>query len=323
MVNRGLGNLQSGKLANQINDFYEAENTQNVIRKIYDSQTGKFVLQQLADFLDSPELFANLDYLDYDKDSLPIEMDSETPAENDGQEMVTTEGENSKDLSVMLDLLNKGLLTFLRKTLSLLQFVTVKAISALWGILFSLFLMLIVLFFVFYKGRFLLTFFRQVGPFAPDDYQHICDKIAITAHTVFVGILGAALVQGLSSMIGFWIAGLPALFLAVLTAACSIIPFVGTSLVWIPSSLYLLFNGHHQAAIFLCLWGLLLVSNIDGVVRPWLMSGGKANLSFGLLFFSILGGLRTYGLVGIIYGPMLIGIFITVLSIFAEKYKRS
>ena len=124
-------------------------------------------------------------------------------------------------------------------------------------------------------------------------------------------------------MVGFWLTGLPALFLAVLSAACSIIPFVGTALVWFPAALYLLFTGHPQAAIFLCAWGILLVGNIDGIVRPWLMSGGKAKLSFGVLFFSILGGLRTYGLIGIIYGAMLIGIFITVVAIFAEKYKRS
>jgi len=322
LINRGLHSLQSGELAQKINDFYEAEKTQQTLKKIQNSSTGNFLLQELADFLDSPELFSfpedHPDHAIIESAPLPELGESDYP-----ETPQVTETGQSDELSVIVDLLKKNLLILSRKILSLFQFITLRAISAIWGILFSLFLMVIVLFFVFYKGRFLLTFFRQVGPFAEDDYQQICDKIEITAHTVFVGIMGAALVQGLASMVGFWLTGLPALFLAVLSAACSIIPFVGTALVWFPSALYLFFTGHPHAAIFLCAWGLLLVSNIDGIVRPWLMSGGKANLSFGILFFSILGGLRTYGLIGIIYGPMLIGIFITVVAIFAEKYKRS
>jgi predicted PurR-regulated permease PerM len=322
LVNRGLHSLQSGEMAKKINDFYEDEKTQQTLKKIQNSSTGNFLLQELADFLDSPELFAfpedHPDQTLIEPDPLPELGEVQSP-----ETPQATDAGQSDDLSVIVDLLKKNLLTLSRKILSLFQVITLRAISAIWGILFSLFLMVIVLFFVFYKGRFLLTFFRQVGPFAEDDYQQICDKIEITAHTVFVGIMGAALVQGLASMVGFWLTGLPALFLAVLSAACSIIPFVGTALVWFPASLYLFFTGHPHAAIFLCAWGLLLVGNIDGIVRPWLMSGGKANLSFGVLFFSILGGLRTYGLIGIIYGPMLIGIFITVVAIFAEKYKRS
>ncbi len=322
LVNRGLKSLQSGELAIRINDFYENEKTQQTMQKIQDSSTGKFLLQELAEFLDSPELFSGLDDIThFETDQLLNRQ--ENPLRAEEIEQIIPESTGSYDLAIIVDLLEKKLLTLSRKILSLLQVVTLKAISAIWGLLFNLFLMVIVLFFVFYKGRSLLKFFRQVGPFAPDDCEQICDKIEITAHTVFVGIMGAALVQGLASMVGFWLTGLPALFLAVLCAACSIIPFVGTALVWFPSALYLFFTGQPQAAIFLCLWGILLVGNIDGIVRPWLMSGGKANLSFGVLFFSILGGLRAYGLIGIIYGPMLIGIFITVLAIFAEKYKRS
>ena len=323
LVNRGLRNLQSGEMANQINKFYEDDKTQQTLKKIQDSSTGKFLLQQLAEFLDSPELFSSLEPIPGHPDGEPQLLSGSSERPSTEAPKITQAAPDTDELSVIVDLLEKNLLTFSRKILSLSQFLTLRAISAIWGILFSLFLMVIVLFFVFYKGRFLLVFFRQVGPFAEDDYQQICDKIGITAHTVFVGIMGAALVQGLASMVGFWLTGLPALFLAVLSAACSIIPFVGTALVWFPSALYLFFTGHPQSAIFLCAWGILLVGNIDGIVRPWLMSGGKANLSFGVLFFSILGGLRAYGLIGIIYGPMLIGIFITVMAIFAEKYKRS
>ena len=178
------------------------------------------------------------------------------------------------------------------------------------------------LFFLFYQGPYLVELLKQVGPFAADDYEQICRQIVITSRTVFVGILGAASVQGLASLLGYWLVGLPALFLAGITAACSIIPFVGTSLVWLPATVYLYYQGQGQKAVFLAAWGLILVANIDGLVRPWLMSGGKAKLSFGLLFFAILGGLRTYGLIGLVYGPMLLGLFITSIDIFAQKYKR-
>ena len=327
LLNKGLNSLQSGEMASRINTFYENENTQLTLQKIQDSRSGKFLLQELAQFLDSPELSAPPKLSD-DNTVSDHEQSLESPmlpAITDADEVILPEQKprNNAELSLVIDLLQKNLLTVSRRVLSLLQKITLKAISATGSILFNLFLMVIVLFFVFYKGSYLVVFFQQVGPFAPDDYQQICFKIEHTAKTVFVGILGAALIQGLASMVGFWLTDLPALFLAVLSAACSIIPFVGTALVWFPGAIYLFFSGHPHAAIFLCAWGLLLVGNIDGIVRPWLMSGGKAKLSFGVLFFSILGGLRTYGLIGIIYGPMLIGIFITVMAIFAEKYKRS
>lgn len=200
--------------------------------------------------------------------------------------------------------------------------VTNRVLLAAASLAFNLFIMLIVLFFVFYKGDQLYAFSRQVSPLAPEDHDRFANKVRDTANTVFLGFVGAALVQSFASMIAYRIVGLPALLLSTLTAFCAVIPFVGTGLVWGPAALYLLCTGHPGAALFILAWGVVVVGNIDGLVRPWLMSGGKANLSFGVLFFSILGGLRTFGLIGILYGPLLAGLFITGATIFAEKYKR-
>ena len=323
LLHKANQSLQSGDLSKKLFRYYEDERVQNVWQKIQASNVGRFILQETAEFLGSPELFYALEDKQLDNESKELFEPHLHQEESGITPEQAQQNEEAEEFHLLFETLIKNLLLFSRRFLVFLQSFTIKAISATSSLLFSMFLMVIVLFFLFYKGPYLVQLLKQVGPFAADDYEQICRQIVNTARTVFVGILGAAAVQGLASLIGYWLVGLPALFLAGMTAACSIIPFVGTSLIWLPAAIYLYSTGHGQKAIFLIAWGLLLVANIDGLVRPWLMSGGKAKLSFGLLFFAILGGLRTYGLIGLVYGPMLLGLFITSMDIFAQKYKRS
>ncbi|NLZ59146.1 MAG: AI-2E family transporter [Lentisphaerae bacterium] len=324
LLNKANHALQSGELSKKLYLYYEKESVQNAWQRIQASKTGRFILQESAEFLGSPDLFHSLEGKPSHAADLEVELLEEQLHQDEDEtapEQLSGDDE-ADDFHLLFETLIKNLLLFSRRFLIFLQSFTIKAISATSSLLFSIFLMVIVLFFLFYQGPYLVELLKQVGPFAADDYEQICRQIVITSRTVFVGILGAASVQGLASLLGYWLVGLPALFLAGITAACSIIPFVGTSLVWLPATVYLYYQGQGQKAVFLAAWGLILVANIDGLVRPWLMSGGKAKLSFGLLFFAILGGLRTYGLIGLVYGPMLLGLFITSIDIFAQKYKR-
>ncbi len=128
-----------------------------------------------------------------------------------------------------------------------------------------------------------------------------------TVRGVVIGIVGTALAQGALATVGFLIAGVPAAFLlGGLTALLSLIPG-GPVVVWLGATIWLLAHQQLGWAIFMVLWGALLVSSIDNVLRPLLISRG-ASLSFALVFVGVIGGLLAFGFVGIFLGPTLLAL---------------
>lgn len=318
IINKSLQSIQKGDFQERINKVYSNEKLQNKLNKIQDSRVGQVFLKNIVHLLEVSEIVETPDLNKKDNSS-----SEKNEADFENKEVFALEQYSQKlDNKVILDLLQKNILSISRKTLSFLHLLTLRLFSLTGKIIFNLFLLFFVLYFVLYKGRYLYYYLLHYGPFAHDDFLILSNQIESTTRTVFIGILGAALVQSLTSMIAYWVSSLPALFLGVLTAICSIIPFVGTSLVWGSSAIYLYFQGKIGLAIFLCIWGLGLVANIDGIVRPWLMSRGKNSLPFAVLFLTILGGIKTFGFFGLIYGPLLAGIFISAMEIFAKKYKN-
>ena len=137
--------------------------------------------------------------------------------------------------------------------------------------------------------------------------QALIDLAARTIRGVVYGILGTALAQGITAAIGFSLAGVPGpLLLGLVTFVVSIIP-AGPPLVWIPASLWLLNEGQTGWAVFMAVWGVLLISGVDNVVRPWLISQGAA-LPFLLVLLGVVGGLLTFGFIGVFLGPTLLAV---------------
>ena len=128
---------------------------------------------------------------------------------------------------------------------------------------------------------------------------------------VLWGLLVTALVQGLFAGLGYWWAGLAApVLLAAVTALFALAPF-GTPLVWVPAVLWLFAQGRVGAAVGLLLWGLLVVSWVDNLVRPLVISG-STRAPFVLVVFGVLGGLAAFGLVGMFLGPVVLAVLLAV-----------
>jgi predicted PurR-regulated permease PerM len=124
---------------------------------------------------------------------------------------------------------------------------------------------------------------------------------------VVYGILGTALAQAVVAGIGFVIAGVPgAALLALLTFFASVVPIVGTALVWLPAAIWLFHLGSTGWAIFMLIWGFG-VANLDNIVKPWLISQGS-NMPFILIFFGVLGGALAFGFIGVFLGPTLLAV---------------
>jgi len=135
---------------------------------------------------------------------------------------------------------------------------------------------------------------------------------------VVFGLLGTAVAQGAIAAIGFAIFGVPSpVLLGILTALASFVPF-GPTLVWVVAVIGLAIAGQTGAAVGMTVWGLLLVSTVDNVLRPLLISG-PTEIPFLLVLFGVLGGLSTLGLLGIFVGPVVLSVAFALLSEFGKR----
>ncbi len=151
------------------------------------------------------------------------------------------------------------------------------------------------------RGRRLIT--RLAGASA----LRLLDVAEGTIRGVVYGIIGTAFAQAIFQAIGLLIAGVPgALLLGALTFFLSVVPF-GPPLVWAGAAVWLYFNGSVGWAIFTVLWGALLVSTVDNVIKPYLISRG-ANLPFILVLLGVLGGVLAFGFIGVFIGPTLLAV---------------
>lgn len=163
-------------------------------------------------------------------------------------------------------------------------------------------------FFLFREGTALVSFFvmamtQMVGSHAED----ILGIINNTVRGVMYGLLGTALAQGFVATVGFSIAGVPAaLLLGALTFLLSLLP-VGPPLIWGGAAIWLFYQGAVGWGIFMLLWGFFLVSSVDNILKPLLISR-SSKLPFILVLFGVMGGVLAFGFVGIFIGPTLLAV---------------
>jgi len=133
------------------------------------------------------------------------------------------------------------------------------------------------------------------------------------------GVLVIAVMQGALCALMFWMLGIPSAALwGVVTALTSVLPLVGSAAVWGPGTIYLLAIGRWPSAIVLGVWGALVISSVDNFVRPRLL-GERVGLSELVTFFALLGGLRVFGLVGVVMGPLLFAVAASILEVLTEE----
>lgn len=182
-------------------------------------------------------------------------------------------------------------------------------------------LLLLVMFFVLLDGEAMMSRFMYLFPLKEIQKDTIFDRLRAVARAVLVGGVLVAVLQGLVGGIGMAIVGMPALFCGALIALASFVPVFGTGLIWGPVAVWLFINGMTWQGIFVLVWCGILVSAIDSVMRPIFMSN-QAGLSTFFLFMSILGGLKTFGMLGVFYGPLVLGFVVVMLSLYAHEYRE-
>lgn len=196
----------------------------------------------------------------------------------------------------------------LRTWLDPAKSVALKAGAGIAEGLIQLTLSVLVAFFFFRDGDAIMGRLRSaVSRIAPDRGLHMLQVALATTRAVVYGILGTALVQGVLMAVGLWIAGVKAApLLGLATFFLSPVP-IGPPLVWIPVGVIMLFQGETGWGIFMLLWGGLIVSSVDNVIRPLIISQGS-DLPFILVLLGVLGGLVAFGFIGIFLGPVLLAL---------------
>jgi predicted PurR-regulated permease PerM len=160
-----------------------------------------------------------------------------------------------------------------------------------------------------------------VSPLRHEYTRLLIDEFQRIGRMTLLGTVLTGLAQGTLATIGFWITGVPqAIFFGSATAIASLVPAVGTLLVWVPAGLYLFAIGHPAQAIIELAWGALIVVGFsDYVIRPRLV--GDEAMPALLTFVALFGGLEVVGLAGLIVGPVVMGLAVTVLRLYTREAK--
>jgi predicted PurR-regulated permease PerM len=218
--------------------------------------------------------------------------------------------------------LKKGITDSAQLVTSFLAAQSAAVLKGFGGLLLSFFILIFAMYYFFKDAEVIIKKIMVLSPL-PQEYEiELFKKFKEISLATLYGIFLTSIVQGIIGGIGFVIAGIPnALFWGTAIAVFSLVPVVGTSLVWLPASIIMLATGHLQAGIFLFLWGLLIVSTVDNFLRAFLI-GGRTNTNQLLTFLAVFGGIGMFGLVGVIFGPLILTLFFTFLHIYELEYDR-
>lgn len=187
-------------------------------------------------------------------------------------------------------------------------------------LVFHFVLMMGLLFYFVRDGHAIIARIKYLCPMRSEQEELIIETLHRVSRSVLLGSLLVAVLQGLAGGIGLAICGIPGFFWGTIMGMASLIPVVGTGLVWVPACAYLFVSGHWGWALFLALYCGVFVVGIDTFLRPVLLQEAS-NVPAFYIFLSILGGLAAFGPLGLLYGPLVLCFVMVMLEIYGEEYK--
>jgi predicted PurR-regulated permease PerM len=186
--------------------------------------------------------------------------------------------------------------------------------------LFHFIIALYTIFFLLLDGPGMLRAVLNHLPLHRDEKAQLMDRFVSVTRATLKGTIIIGVIQGIAAGVAFWVAGVPnAAFWTVVMIVMSILPLIGSALIWVPAAIFLFASGHVLSAILLTLYCSLIVGSIDNVLRPRLV-GQDTKMHDLVILFSTLGGLAVVGPLGFVIGPLLAGLFVTSWEIFGQAY---
>jgi len=201
--------------------------------------------------------------------------------------------------------------------ISNLSIATMSAVN----VLFMAFAMLYTMFFFLMDGDKLLNKILYYLPLQDEEEQRMLDKFTSVTRATLKGTAVIGILQGSLAGLAFWVVGIPsAVFWATIMAVLSIIPGIGTALVWGPAAIILAAGGKHWKAAGLGLFCAVVVGSIDNLLRPILV-GKDTQMHELMIFFGTLGGIFMFGIMGMFIGPIVAALFVTIWELYGVAFK--
>jgi predicted PurR-regulated permease PerM len=200
---------------------------------------------------------------------------------------------------------------------------TLGLVGGVVGAIIQSFFIVFTMYYFFRDGDRIYDAMLDMIPLEASQTRMIFDRTREVIYASVYGVIVIAGIQGTLGGLAFAFLGLPSpLVWGVVMFFLSMVPLVGSSVVWVPTAAYLAVNGHWGKALALALWGALVIGTIDNFLRPKLV-GERAGLHELLIFFSVLGGLRIWGALGLALGPVVVAITLALLDIFRRADSES
>ena len=196
---------------------------------------------------------------------------------------------------------------------------SVGLVGNMVGAVAKAFFVIITMYYLFRDGDKIVRALPGALPLNSSQSEAILARVNDVVSASVYGVVTIAMLQGLLGGLAFWTLGVPSPLLwgTVLAFVC-MIPIAGSFFVWLPASIYLVLGGHWTKGLLLILWGVLVISTIDNFLRPKLIKN-QTKLHELFVFFSVLGGMSVFGLLGIVLGPVVLAITLGLLDTFKQE----
>ena len=220
------------------------------------------------------------------------------------------------------DELNRGV-TELGRTVGLFLYQQARSMTAnIVNFVVNFFFMLLIVFYLLIDSQRLVSFIVGLSPLPDDQDEKLIQKFKDMAGAILIGNGLGGLIQGTLGGIVFAFFGFRSPFLwGVIMALLAFLPIVGVGAVFLPAALYLILQGRLAAGIFFIVFYVVLSGGIEYLFKPKLV-GKRVQMHTLLVFLSIIGGLKLFGILGIIYGPLVVTAFLTLTDIYESSYQR-
>ena len=187
-----------------------------------------------------------------------------------------------------------------------------------------MFITLFVMFFLFKDGHLLINKVERLLPLKEKHRDKVIKKLNDMTFAVIYGSIVIAIIQGTLGGIGFFLLGLPTpLLWGLVMIFASFIPYIGSSIIWLPASLLLILNGYEDPTsivkgVILIIYGVFVVGTIDNILKPKII-GEKGGLHPVLVLLGVVGGLQFFGFIGVMVGPILLALLVAFVNIYEEE----
>jgi predicted PurR-regulated permease PerM len=203
---------------------------------------------------------------------------------------------------------------------ALLASSTLVVVGGAVGAVAQMGIVVFTMFYLFRDGARLRSAIYEMLPLERVQSHSITSRTADVIAATLYGVLVISAIQGTLGTFIFWVLGLPSpLLWGVVMFFLSMIPMAGSFLVWVPAAIFLALSGFYLKAAILVGWGILVIGSIDNFLSPRLV-GKRARLHELLIFFSVLGGLQVFGVLGLVLGPVVVAITLALIEMVREAH---